>query len=228
MIGRQVPHERARQQSGGANEPGASSLGLLNLKLRLSIGAQERTRTLTLSIWWRESQLKESNVSNLSLPRRGFLVGLASLLAAPAVLKPESLTPISVWRPRLEAWRTRAFCQDWLGVGGYNLDDFYTGRFDLSLSPDWVRKSLPFSARAIGVSCSASTTSNPFRWRRQSGLNVAAPRPCELRRRRPDRQTHRANLAAPHRPRRSAQLRHQDSRVAAGHRCSPDDGGRGH
>jgi hypothetical protein len=59
-----------------------------------------------------------------------------------------------------------------------------------------------------------------------SGLNIIAPRRCELRRRRPDRRTHRANLAATHRPRRPAQLWRQDSRVAAGHRCSPDNGGR--
>jgi hypothetical protein len=86
-------------------------------------------------------KLKESKVGSLILPRRGFLVGLASLLAAPAVVRAEALMPIRVWRPRLEAYRTRVFCQDWLCVQGYDLDDFYTGRFDVSLLPNWVRKS---------------------------------------------------------------------------------------
>jgi Phage Tail Collar Domain len=43
-------------------------------------------------------------MSNLILPRRGFLVGLASLLAAPAVVRAEALIPIKVWRP-LVRWR---------------------------------------------------------------------------------------------------------------------------
>jgi hypothetical protein len=46
-------------------------------------------------------KLMESKVSNLILPRRGFLVGLASLLAAPAVVRAEALKPIKVWRPTL-------------------------------------------------------------------------------------------------------------------------------
>ena len=86
-------------------------------------------------------QLKESKVSNLVLPRRAFLKGLVALIAAPAIVKAESLMPISVWRPRLEARRTRVFCQDWLSVQGYDLDDFHAGRFDVNLLPDWVRKS---------------------------------------------------------------------------------------
>jgi hypothetical protein len=87
-------------------------------------------------------QTKESiNMSNLVLPRRAFLKGLVALIAAPAIVKAESLMPISVWRPRLEAWRTRAFCQDWLVVHQFDLDDFHAGRFDVSLLPDWVRKS---------------------------------------------------------------------------------------
>jgi hypothetical protein len=49
-------------------------------------------------------KLKESNVSNLIRPRRGFLVGLASLLAAPAVVKAENLMPIKVRPPPL-IWR---------------------------------------------------------------------------------------------------------------------------
>jgi hypothetical protein len=62
--------------------------------------------------------LKESKVSNLILPRRGFLIGLASLLAAPAVVRHEALMPVSVWRPtpqkiwRSKFVRTRAFGQD--------------------------------------------------------------------------------------------------------------------
>ena len=43
-------------------------------------------------------------MTNLILPRRGFLVGLASLLAAPAVVRAELLMPIKVWRPPLR-WR---------------------------------------------------------------------------------------------------------------------------
>ena len=35
----------------------------------------------------------------------------------------------------------RVFCQDWLSVQGYDLDDFHAGRFDVNLLPDWVRKS---------------------------------------------------------------------------------------
>jgi hypothetical protein len=50
-------------------------------------------------------QLKESiRMTDLILPRRGFLVGLASLLAAPAVVRAEALMPIKVWRPPLR-WR---------------------------------------------------------------------------------------------------------------------------
>jgi hypothetical protein len=39
------------------------------------------------------------NLSNLILRRRGFLTGLASLLAAPAVVRADALMPIFVWRP---------------------------------------------------------------------------------------------------------------------------------
>jgi hypothetical protein len=44
---------------------------------------------------------------NLIMSRRGFLAGLGSLLAAPAVVRAESLMPIVVWRPpvvRREGW----------------------------------------------------------------------------------------------------------------------------
>jgi hypothetical protein len=44
-------------------------------------------------------QLKESKVNNLVLPRRGFLKGLVALIAAPAVVRAESLMPIVPWRP---------------------------------------------------------------------------------------------------------------------------------
>jgi hypothetical protein len=38
-------------------------------------------------------------MTNLILSRRGFLAGLSSLLAAPAVVRAESLMPIVPWRP---------------------------------------------------------------------------------------------------------------------------------
>jgi hypothetical protein len=133
-------------------------------------------------------QLKESKVSNLVLPRGAFLKGLVALIAAPAIVKAESLMPISVWRPRLEAWRTRAFCQDWLVVHQFDLDDFHAGRFDVSLLPDWVRKSPACSpmARAVGLSCSASTIASLFRPTGPIGLNVTA-QPLVARRREPRR-----------------------------------------
>ena len=43
-------------------------------------------------------------MTNLILSRRGFLAGLSSLLAAPAVVRAEALMPIKVWRPPLR-WR---------------------------------------------------------------------------------------------------------------------------
>jgi hypothetical protein len=43
-------------------------------------------------------------MTNLNMSRRGFLAGLGSLLAAPAVVRAESLMPIKVWRPPL-IWR---------------------------------------------------------------------------------------------------------------------------
>jgi hypothetical protein len=41
-------------------------------------------------------------MTNLILPRRGFLKGLVALIAAPAVVRAESLMPIVPWRP--EFW----------------------------------------------------------------------------------------------------------------------------
>jgi hypothetical protein len=38
-------------------------------------------------------------MGQLILPRRKFLLGLASLIAAPAVVRPEILMPIKVWAP---------------------------------------------------------------------------------------------------------------------------------
>jgi hypothetical protein len=65
-------------------------------------------------------KLKESTkVSSLILPRRGFLAGMASLLAAPTVVRAEVLMPVKVWRPtppyiwRPNFGRTRAFGQDY-------------------------------------------------------------------------------------------------------------------
>jgi hypothetical protein len=65
-------------------------------------------------------KLKESTkVSSLSLPRRGFLASMASLLAAPAVVRAEVLMSVKVWRPtpqyiwRPNFGRTRAFGQDY-------------------------------------------------------------------------------------------------------------------
>jgi hypothetical protein len=36
------------------------------------------------------------------LPRRSFLIGLASLITAPAVVRAEALMPICVWRPTFD------------------------------------------------------------------------------------------------------------------------------
>jgi hypothetical protein len=50
--------------------------------------------------------MKESiRMTDLILSRRGFLAGLGSLLAAPAVVRAEALMPIKVWRPPL-IWRS--------------------------------------------------------------------------------------------------------------------------
>jgi hypothetical protein len=87
-------------------------------------------------------KLKESKVSNLILPRRGFLVGLASLLAAPAVVKAEVLMPVKMWRPTPQKiWRpgfvrTRAFEQD-----------FYTCSVEKLIGcEDWALVELPPNA----------------------------------------------------------------------------------
>jgi hypothetical protein len=49
-------------------------------------------------------------LSDLILPRRRFLTGLVSLLAAPAVVRADSLMPIKVWRPpRDSLWGVPSF-----------------------------------------------------------------------------------------------------------------------
>jgi hypothetical protein len=75
-------------------------------------------------------------VSNLILPRRGFLIGLASLLAAPAVVKAEVLMPVRVWRWRPRVVRTRVFGQD-----------FYTCSVEKLIGcEDWALVELPPNA----------------------------------------------------------------------------------
>ena len=44
----------------------------------------------------------------LILPRRSFLIGLAGLIAAPAVVRAEALMPIRVWRPSFHRARIDA------------------------------------------------------------------------------------------------------------------------
>lgn len=41
-------------------------------------------------------------MQRLILPRRSFLTGLVSLIAAPAVVRAESLMPICVWKPTID------------------------------------------------------------------------------------------------------------------------------
>jgi hypothetical protein len=61
-------------------------------------------------------------MTNLIMSRRGFLAGLGSLLAAPAVVRAESLMPIVPWRPTFwrlyGAGRTALACRanDLIGV----------------------------------------------------------------------------------------------------------------
>jgi hypothetical protein len=69
-------------------------------------------------------KLKESKVSNLILPRRGFLVGLASLLAAPAVVRAEVLMPVKVWRPPL-IWRDGMVCRNGVELAVADFPDLF-------------------------------------------------------------------------------------------------------
>ena len=70
-------------------------------------------------------KLKESKVSNLILPRRGFLIGLASLLAAPAVVRAEALMPIKVWRPPL-IWRDGLIACNGVELAVADFPDLFT------------------------------------------------------------------------------------------------------
>jgi hypothetical protein len=49
-----------------------------------------------------------NRMMTLILPRRRFLAGLASLIAAPAFVRAESLMPIRVWRPSFHRARIDA------------------------------------------------------------------------------------------------------------------------
>jgi hypothetical protein len=44
----------------------------------------------------------------LIMPRRRFLAGLASLIGAPAIVRPQALMPICVWRPSFHRARIDA------------------------------------------------------------------------------------------------------------------------
>jgi hypothetical protein len=66
-------------------------------------------------------KLKESKVGNLILPRRGFLVGLASLLAAPAVVRAEALMPIKVWRPPINLFLSGYYGIEMVALNGAEL-----------------------------------------------------------------------------------------------------------
>ena len=64
-------------------------------------------------------------MSNLILPRRAFLTGLASLLAAPAVVRAEALMPIKVWRPRL-IWRDGLIASNGVELAVADFPDLFT------------------------------------------------------------------------------------------------------
>jgi hypothetical protein len=79
-------------------------------------------------------QLKESiKVDNLILPRRAFLKGLLALVAAPAVVRAESLMPIVAWRPTF--WYSHGGGMNFLACSKADLDgvDLAT----LGLPPGW-------------------------------------------------------------------------------------------
>ena len=49
-------------------------------------------------------------MSDLVLPRRRFITGLASLIAAPAIVHAEALMPIKVWTPQRDpSWSMPSF-----------------------------------------------------------------------------------------------------------------------
>jgi hypothetical protein len=71
-------------------------------------------------------QLKESiRMTNLILSRRGFLAGLSSLLAAPAVVRAEALMPIKVWRPPL-IWRDGLIACNGVELAAKDFPDLFT------------------------------------------------------------------------------------------------------
>jgi hypothetical protein len=71
-------------------------------------------------------QLKESiRMNNLILSRRGFLAGLSSLLAAPAVVRAEALMPIKVWRPPL-IWRDGLIAANGVELAIADFPDLFT------------------------------------------------------------------------------------------------------
>ena len=71
-------------------------------------------------------QLKESiRLTNLILSRRGFLAGLSSLLAAPAVVRAAALMPIKVWRPPL-IWRGGMIACNGVELGVADFPDLFT------------------------------------------------------------------------------------------------------
>jgi hypothetical protein len=89
-------------------------------------------------------------MSDLVFPRRSFLTGLVSLIAAPAVVRAEALMPIVVWRPSF--WlchgaiskATLFTCDkdDFFGASPESLGlpppyDWDSGDDESSLSYDW-------------------------------------------------------------------------------------------
>ena len=71
-------------------------------------------------------QMKESiRMTDLILSRRGFLAGLGSLLAAPAVVRAEALMPIKVWRPPL-IWRDGLIACNGVELAVADFPDLFT------------------------------------------------------------------------------------------------------
>ena len=64
-------------------------------------------------------------MTNLILSRRGFLAGLSSLLAAPAVVRAGALMPIKVWRPPL-IWRDGLIAHNGVELAIADFPDLFT------------------------------------------------------------------------------------------------------